>query len=66
MENGFYDSEGSERQVKKSRSCSTSSTDSTESTHHTPRDLEWDTVKEIFERYDLAEGENISCFICGK
>ncbi len=61
-----YEFEEAEHQEKKSRTCSTSSTDSTESTNPTQGDLEWDTVKELFLRYDLAEGDNIPCCICGK
>eukprot|EP00794_Sanderia_malayensis_P011035 gene11035-12200_t len=66
MDGVLYSSEAEERQAKKSRSSSTSSTESLDSMpQHVQGDLEWDTVKEIFERYDLTEGDNIPCFICG-
>ncbi len=66
METTFCEFEEAEKQAKKSRLCSTSSTESLDSSQqHAQGDLEWDTVKELFERYDLAEGDNIPCYVCG-
>lgn len=70
MEDNFNDDSDSntEQEVKKIRSFSTSSSESVDndSSQQRPGDLELDTVKELFQRYDLAEGDNIPCCICGK
>ena len=68
MEDCCYDEiDNGEQGLKKVRLCSTSSTDTvdTDSQQRTC-DLELDTVKELFQRYDLAEGDNIPCCICGE
>ena len=68
-ENVSYDSDSlTNHAAKKHRSFSTSSSESVdiESTQQKLGDLELDTVKELFQRYDLAEGDNIPCCICGK
>ena len=70
MEETFNDDSDSttDHRAKKFRSLSTSSSESVdiESTQQRLGDLELDTVKELFLRYDLAEGDNIPCCICGK
>ena len=68
-DNLSYDSDSlTNNAAKKHRSLSTSSSESVdiESTQQRLGDLELDTVKELFQRYDLAEGDNIPCYICGK
>ena len=70
MEDNFNDDNDSttDHKAKKFRSLSTSSSESVdiESTQQRLGDLELDKVKELFQRYDLAEGDNIPCYICGK
>ena len=70
MEDNYNDDSDSiaDQRTKKFRSLSTSSSESVdfESTQQRLGDLELDTVKELFQRYDLAEGDNIPCCICGK
>ena len=69
MEDSYYNFDHVGQQRKKVRSSSTSSTDSIDvetQQEQRPGDLELDTVKELFQRYDLAEGDNIPCCICGK
>ena len=69
MEDSYYNFDHVGQQRKKVRSSSTSSTDSMDvetQQEQRPGDLELDTVKELFQRYDLAEGDNIPCCICGK
>jgi len=68
-DNLSYDSDSlTNNAAKKHRSLSTSSSESVdiESTQQRLGDLELDTVKELFQRYDLAEGDNIPCYVCGK
>jgi hypothetical protein len=53
--------------VKKIRTDSTSSTEAhLESPVVTVRNLELESVKELFQDYDLLDSEAVSCVICGK